>query len=64
MKADGVRAEVNCMRCQHHAITHALGMRYQCNALGFKSAKLPCKVVLENSGLPCQYFLVRVERGR
>ncbi len=47
------------MTCRHHAITHELGMRYQCNAMGFKSAKLPCKVVLESSGLPCQFYQVR-----
>lgn len=57
-------SEPNCMKCQHHAITYTMGMRYQCNAMGFKSAKLPCKVVLENSGLPCQFYLLRVERSR
>ena len=54
-----VDAEPNCMTCRHHAITHELGMRYQCNAMGFKSAKLPCKVVLESSGLPCQFYQAR-----
>lgn len=51
--------EVSCMRCRHHAITHELPFRYRCDALGFKSARLPCKDVLENSGLPCQYFVPR-----
>jgi hypothetical protein len=51
--------EPNCMACRHHAITHETGLRYQCNAMGFKSAQLPCRVVLKNSGLPCQLFAAR-----
>lgn len=54
----------NCMRCRHHAITHETGFRYQCNALGFKSAKLPCKVVLESSGMVCQVFETRATPGK
>lgn len=58
------RPEPNCMRCRHHAITHETGFRYRCDALGFKSAKLPCKVVLESSGMPCQLFEARTQRGK
>lgn len=49
----------NCLRCRHHAITHELPFRYRCDALGFKSARLPGKDVQENSGLPCQFFVAR-----
>ncbi len=51
------------MRCQHHVITHEQGMPYQCSALGFKSAKLPCKVVLESSNLPCLAYTPRPPRN-
>lgn len=56
-------SEPNCMRCRHHAITHEIGLRYQCRRLGFKSAALPSKVVLESSGMPCQYFSPRPSNG-
>lgn len=52
----------NCMCCRHHAITHEAGLRYRCDALGFKSARLPCKVVEESSGLPCQLHEPRLPR--
>jgi len=51
------------MRCRHHVITHEQGMPYQCNALGFKSARIPCKVVLESSGLPCLAYAPRRSRN-
>lgn len=53
------------MRCRHHQITHELPFRYACLAIAFKSARLPCRDVLENSGQPCQYFAPRTgDAGR
>jgi len=59
---ESIPAAPNCMRCSHHVITHETGFRYQCNALGFKSAQLPCKVVQESSGMPCQMYHPRQPR--
>lgn len=52
-------SEPNCMRCRHHLITHELPFRYSCQAMGFKSAQLPCREVLANSGMSCQLFQPR-----
>ena len=54
--------EPNCMRCRHHVITHEPAMPYQCQALGCKSARLPCKVVIESSGMPCLAYEPRPPR--
>jgi hypothetical protein len=49
----------NCMQCRHHRITHDVNFPYACQAIGFKSRQLPCRQVLADSGLPCQYFAPR-----
>jgi len=47
------------MRCRHHVITHEMPFPYACQAMGFKSAQLPCREVLANAGMPCQLFVER-----
>jgi hypothetical protein len=47
---------IRCNHCAHYYITHDINFRYGCHALGFKSQKLPMRVVEESSGQPCQYF--------
>ncbi|HIC85854.1 MAG TPA: uracil-DNA glycosylase [Desulfobacterales bacterium] len=48
-----------CRACKHFFITHQPSFPYGCRALGFKSARLPFKVVVECSDLPCQAFQKR-----
>ena len=51
-----------CLRCQHHFITHHASFRYGCRALGFKSRALPCREVVAASGETCHYFAAKPER--
>lgn len=44
------------MKCRHHAITHDVNFPYACNAMGFRSRRLPQFEVLAASGEPCLAF--------
>ena len=52
----------DCWQCRHHYITHDAGFPYGCQAMGFKSRRLPCLEVLAASGHPCLMFR-RKEQG-
>lgn len=52
--AAGVRPD--CNRCTAFFITHQPAFPYGCRSMGFRSARLPCLVVLEAAGIPCQQF--------
>ena len=53
----------HCHRCRHFRVTWDEGTPYECRAYGFRSARLPTRVVRESSGDDCQLF-ERGERGR
>lgn len=58
-----IPAEVrlDCNRCTSFYITHQPTFPYACRSMGFKSARLPCVVVYEASGMPCQHFDLKPE---
>jgi len=45
-----------CTRCSHYFITYDVRFPYGCQALGFKSKRLPVYEVTEASGKPCMAF--------
>ena len=45
-----------CNPCAHYYITHDMGFRYGCRALGFKSQRQPILDVLEASEQQCHFF--------
>jgi hypothetical protein len=47
---------VSCRRCKHYRISWDPNAPHGCDAMGFKSQKLPCVVVFETSGIECQLF--------
>ena len=48
--------EPQCADCQYFYITWELNQRYGCRAFGFKSQQLPCRVVLQVDGNPCNSY--------
>ncbi len=52
---------VNCFFCKHFFITYETKYPYGCQAMGFKSARMPAVDVFSNSGMDCAMF-VRKER--
>jgi hypothetical protein len=61
--AGAAEEQPNCMRCRHHLITHEVNFPYACQAMGFRSRQLPCRVVFGSSGLHCQLFELREVRA-
>ena len=51
-----------CRLCKHYMITHDVQAPYGCNVMGFKSSRLPERIVQEASGEPCHYF--EAKQGR
>jgi len=51
-----------CGRCRHFFVTWHTDRPWGCRALEFESARRPCLVVREASGLSCQSFAARVPR--
>lgn len=47
---------VNCYKCRHFYITWDKNFPNGCKAYGFKSKKLPSRLVYESSHSPCGYF--------
>lgn len=50
---------LKCRKCEHYYITWDRSFPYGCKAMGFKSYKLPCLVVLESSGHECLSFIIK-----
>ncbi|MGC9328402.1 MAG: uracil-DNA glycosylase [Candidatus Hinthialibacter sp.] len=48
--------KVNCRNCVHFYITWDKHFPYGCRIMGFKTRRLPCLTVYENSGMECQSF--------
>lgn len=53
----------NCHRCRFFRVTWDERTPYECRAYGFRSRRLPARVVRESSGDDCQLF-ERAERGQ
>lgn len=47
---------INCFKCKNFAITWDKNKPYGCNALGFKSKRLPSIEVYKSSGHKCLLF--------
>lgn len=47
---------VNCFFCKHFHITYEKKYPYGCQAIGFKSARMPAVDVFSNSGMDCALF--------
>lgn len=47
---------VSCRRCRFYRISWDPNAPHGCDAMGFKSQKLPSLVVFETSGIECQMF--------
>jgi len=62
-KIDSSANKVNCFLCRYFYITHEQNFPYGCRAIGFKSKYLPSFAVYSNSGLECQSFVVKQEKG-
>ncbi len=51
---------INCFKCKHLVITWDRNKPYGCNALGFKSKRLPSIEVYKSSGQRCMLFTQKV----
>lgn len=47
---------INCRNCIHFQITWDPNRPYGCRVMGFKTRRLPCMLVKQNSGMDCQAF--------
>ncbi|HEX6513339.1 MAG TPA: hypothetical protein VF157_13630 [Chloroflexota bacterium] len=47
---------ITCRRCKHYRISWDPKAPHACAAINFKSERLPCIVVYEESGIECQVF--------
>ena len=47
----------SCWECRHFKITHQPSRPYACDAMGFKSKRLPCFEVVSIDGKDCLSFL-------
>jgi hypothetical protein len=54
---------VNCVKCRHYMITWQPAQPYGCKAHGFMSRRNPALVVFESSGMQCQLFEPKTDRG-
>jgi len=50
---------INCRRCIHYFVTWQKNQPHGCRQYGFKSAQIPSMVVLNSSGVPCQFFQLK-----
>ncbi|NPV92116.1 MAG: uracil-DNA glycosylase [Firmicutes bacterium] len=48
--------KVNCFKCRHFYITWDRSFPRGCSAIGFKGREIPSLVVMNASGMACQYF--------
>lgn len=48
--------QVVCRRCKFYRVSWDPAAPHGCDAIGFKSQKLPSLVVLQTSGMECQLF--------
>ena len=46
----------NCWECRYFKITHQPSRPYACDAMGFKSKRLPCLDVVSIDGKGCLSF--------
>jgi hypothetical protein len=56
-----MRESPRCIRCLYYYITWDRVFPYGCKAMGFKSHKVPSKVVKESSGRECLAFVNKQE---
>lgn len=47
---------IDCFQCKHFFVTWDASNPRGCKAFGFKTSKMPSRVVFENSGQPCLKF--------
>ncbi len=52
-----------CRKCKNFYITYDPAKPYGCRAMGFKSRRQPSLVVYETSGIICQLYDPKLERG-
>ncbi|MFI5265766.1 MAG: uracil-DNA glycosylase [Chloroflexota bacterium] len=57
MAQEPAAAQVSCRRCKHYKVSWDPNAPHACEAMGFKSQRLPSVVVFESSGIECQMFL-------
>jgi hypothetical protein len=50
------REKIDCFKCRHFYITWDKSFPKGCEAIGFKSEKMPSAVVYEASGTACLRF--------
>jgi hypothetical protein len=50
------REKIDCFKCRHFYITWDKSFPKGCEAIGFKSEKMPSVVVYEASGIACLRF--------
>lgn len=56
--------EINCFHCKNYYVTWDEFFPRGCKALGFKSREMPSAVVRRSSGMECQLFERKKERGK
>ncbi len=55
---------IDCFQCRHFYVTWDEFFPRGCKALSFKSREMPSAVVRRSSGIECQLFDRKKERGR
>lgn len=55
--------KISCQKCRYYQVTWDPNLPYGCTAHDFKSRKNPALVVYEASGLECQLFQPKPQRG-
>ncbi|WP_084554140.1 hypothetical protein [Desulfopila aestuarii] len=58
-----VETQPQCRNCKNYFITYDRAKPHGCRALGFKSQRLPSRVVFESSGIACQLFVPKPVPG-
>jgi len=51
-----------CLNCIHYYITWDKKFPKGCKGFGFKSAKMPCDVVVESSGAVCKMHVPKEKK--
>jgi ribosomal protein L37E len=57
-----VAEHILCRRCRHYKVSWDPNAPHACEAMGFKSQKLPSLVVYEASGIDCQMFAPKPQK--
>ncbi len=52
-----------CFQCRFYCVTWDAQLPYGCSAHGFKSRQNPARVVYDSSGMECQLFAPKADRG-